>query len=99
MGQEGGQGGVNLGDVISAQFPFSSEDLGLPALDTPGITHAEYLCYVGPTTAPYRYADWSENDKESVTSGAVNDMYKANKCLHVTLIILVLWQRISSTKA
>merc|ERR1712187_1109559 len=45
-----------MGDVISSQFPFSSEDLGLSALDTPGITHAEYLCYVGPTTAPYTYA-------------------------------------------
>merc|ERR1712187_640291 len=53
----GGYYGVNLGDVISSQFPFSSEDLGLSALDTPGITHAEYLCYVGPTTAPYTYAD------------------------------------------
>merc|ERR1712187_782308 len=52
----GGYYGVNMGDVISSQFPFSSEDLGLSALDTPGITHAEYLCYVGPTTAPYTYA-------------------------------------------
>ena len=49
-------GGVNLLDVMSAHFPFSSADLGLNG-DSEGLTHADFICEVGPETAPYKYQD------------------------------------------
>eukprot|EP00930_Biecheleria_cincta_P066300 TRINITY_DN5238_c1_g2_i1.p1 TRINITY_DN5238_c1_g2~~TRINITY_DN5238_c1_g2_i1.p1 ORF type:complete len:693 (+),score=94.90 TRINITY_DN5238_c1_g2_i1:43-2121(+) len=49
--------GIDLGDVASSLWPFSSAQLGLTGLNTEGVTHAEILCHVGPTTAPYTYAD------------------------------------------
>jgi len=56
--------GIELEDVISALFPFTSDQLGLQSLSSSGITHADVLCYIGPNTAPYTYtyADPSGTD-------------------------------------
>jgi hypothetical protein len=49
-------GGIALGDVITAQFPFTSSQLGLTALESDGLTHADVLCNLSPAAAPYTYA-------------------------------------------
>lgn len=48
--------GIDLGDVISALFPFTSEQLGLVGPTSDGLTHADILCWLGPDSAPYEYA-------------------------------------------
>jgi len=49
--------GVGLNEVASAQWPFSSEDLGLDTIESDGVTHGEILCHLSPYSAPYMYAD------------------------------------------
>jgi len=50
-------GGIELTDVINALWPFTSDQLGLSGLSSEGLTHADVLCYVGPASAPYAYAE------------------------------------------
>lgn len=60
--------GINLGDVAGAIFPFTTEQLGLSSLSSTSITHANILCYMGPSTAPYKYAEPTGTSATSQTS-------------------------------
>jgi len=66
--------GIAIGDVIASQWPFTSTALGLSGLTSNGVTHADILCHVGPTTAPYSYAEPSGSTEATTTvaSGSAN---------------------------
>merc|ERR1719150_2550238 len=49
--------GIDLIDVVNAQWPFTSAQLNLEGIGSDGLTHADALCYLGPATAPYEYVD------------------------------------------
>lgn len=47
--------GIEVTDVVSALFPFTSEQLGLTSITSDGLTHGDALCYLGPDTAPFEF--------------------------------------------
>lgn len=78
-------GGISIGDVITSQWPFTSTSLGLSGLTSDAITHADILCHVGPTTAPYSYAEPSRSTEATTTVAGVSAEVSSAAALTTTV--------------